>query len=294
MSAGLEGFREHLERTESPRTVLAYFADGAAFEAFRAGRPAGIDLYEAWADSVNHGRCRPKTFARKKAGVNRWLAFLARHGDQEAARTLAILHGGYKVGPQVRPADRKRVEPVTPEEYRDAGARAPAWGRALMALLWWAGPRISEVVGDPLAGIPALTVADGRALASEGCTVTRGKGGKVRTLVLPAAIRGELASWLDGREPDSPLFPSPSNPGRPVTPQSVNAMLHQAGLRCGAHAFRHAYKARLRRAGVAEEVIRALMGHGPRSVTDNYGEPTIVELLAAVERLADSQEVDRT
>ncbi len=132
--------------------------------------------------------------------------------------------------------------------------------------------------------IPPLTVRDGLAFAARGYVQTFGKGGKVRTLVMPSAGRAELAGWLDGRHPGEPLFD--------VTPQAVNAMLHRAGLRGGAHRFRHGFKLRLRRAGVREEVVRAMMGHGPRDATDRYGAVAVEEMLEAMERLTCGKEGD--
>ncbi len=107
-------------------------------------------------------------------------------------------------------------------------------------------------------------------------------------LVLPTAGRKELATWVEGKPLAASLFPSPANPERAISPQAVNAMLHAAGLR-GAHAFRHSYKVRLRRASVPEEVIRSFMGHGPANVTQAYGRMDIGEMLAAAERLVEAK-----
>ncbi len=169
----LESFKQHLERTESPRTVTAYLADASEFERFRAGRPVSIDTLEAWVATVNHGR-KPQTVGRKLAGVRRWLAFLGRHGDMEATAALAILTGGYQITRGPRQIDRRQIQPVTAEEYLAARDCAPVWGRHLMDLLWWTGCRISEAIGDPVAGIPHLTIRDGLALTRDGYVQTAG------------------------------------------------------------------------------------------------------------------------
>lgn len=289
----LDTFKTHLQATAgSGRTVLAYTADAERFEDYRASRPVTMDLYEAWVGTLE--ALRPQTVTKKRAAVNRWLAYLGRHGDDGAARTLGILAGGYKVGRRVRERDVEPVEPVTEIEYQAALGRAPVWGQHLMRLLWSSGARISEVIGDEIAGIPALTVGQGAQLVKTGHTGTVGKGGRRRLLILPSTARRVLSEWVDtrfGGLPDStvlsraPLFPSPQEPGRPVTAQAVNTMIHRAGLQHGAHAFRHSYKRRLRQAGVREEIIQALLGHGPRTTTDFYGRVTIPEMLAAVECL---------
>ncbi|MGH2625195.1 MAG: tyrosine-type recombinase/integrase [Anaerolineales bacterium] len=279
MSVTLDGFREHVRQVSAPRTALAYSKDAEGFEEFRAGRPLTLALVEAWAAGLDHGRLNAQTVARKTAALKAWLGHLGAHGDDDALRLVQVLRA-YRTSRGPRQADRRQVEPVTREEYREARARAPEWGRHLMDLLWWTGCRISEVLGDVQASvpIPPLTVRDGLGLVSRGYARTVGKGGKVRTLVMLSAGRIELARWLDGRDPGGPLFA--------VTPQAANAMLHRAGLQGGAHRFRHSFTSRLRRAGVREEIIRAMLGHGPRDATDRYGAVTVEEMIEAVERMA--------
>ncbi len=279
----LEGFREHLGRTGSPRTVTAYMRDARLFEVFRRNDPLSVDALERWVASFIG--INPQTTSRRLAAVRRWLAFRAKSGDGEAFQTLVVLQSGYQVARGPREADRRCVAALTVDEYHDARARAPEWGRTLMGLLWLTGARISEIIGDGLAGIPALTVEQGRELAERGFTRTRGKGGRVRLLVLPSSGRAELFECIAGREPHSPLFPSPSDPGRPVSKQAFNAALHRAGIAGGAHRFRHGYKARLRKAGVRDELIVHLLGHGPADTTARYGQPDLGELIAAAELL---------
>ncbi len=43
------------------------------------------------------------------------------------------------------------------------------------------------------------------------------------------------------------------------------------------HAWRHTFKARGFRAGIAEKVLDAIVGHAPATVGRGYGEPTLVD-----------------
>ncbi len=289
----LEAFTQHMTQVASPRTALAYGRDSEEFEGFRAGRSLSLPLVEEWAAGLNRGRLNPQTIKRKEAALKAWLGFLGAHGDDGALRLAQTLRV-YRVSRGPRQADRKRVEAVTAAEHEAAFVAAPLWGRHLMSLLWSTGCRISEVVGDAVSGIPALTVADGRALVQAGHVTTTGKGGRVRVLVLPSAGRAELAAWIAGRDPAESLFPSPAGRTKPVSKQGANSMLHRSGVLKGAHAFRHSVKERLRQAGVAEEIIRAVLGHGPRTVTDTYGRVSVREMLEAVEKLATLEEAKRS
>lgn len=278
----LEAFQAHLQHTASSgRTVLSYMEDARRFEDFRADRGSTIDLYEAWIETLS--ALRPQTVQRKRAGVNRWLAFLARHGSQEAVGTLAILQAGYRVGRKVRERDVEAVTLATEEHYQRALREAPPWGQQVASLLWNTGARVSEIVGDPIAGIPALTVERGAELVGQGHTETFGKGGRRRTLVLPSLGRHILATW---RPPAGQviLFASPRNSLAPITARAVEGLFARLSVP-HPHAWRHAYKTRLDRAGVRAEIVRALLGHGPRTVTDRYGQVSVREMLEVVEKI---------
>lgn len=270
-------FEEHLRATcGSERTVRAYVADSRAFVRFLGGRPPDIDAVEAWVSGLNHGANRPQTIQRKLSAVRRYLGYEARHGDEAAQKSLLILRD-YRGTPPVRQVDVERVRAITREEYAALRGKADARMKALLAAAWWTGARVSELLGDPLTGIPAMTAADGLQLVREGYAVTRGKGGKVRVLVLPSAGRADLRAYAETRQSGA-LFE--------ITPQGLNAWLHRAGFPGGIHAFRHAYRSRLRQAGVGEEMQARLLGHGPRTVTQGYGPAEAEEMAAAVERLS--------
>lgn len=277
----LTEFESHLRATcGSARTVIAYVADSREFIAFLAGRPASVGAVEEWIASLNHGRRKAQTVARKLAGVRRFLGHAARHGDEAAAKTLVVLRD-YKVTPAVRQADVEQVRAITRGEFLGLRKRADARMRALLDTVWWTGARISEVVGDDISGIPALTVADALLLVRQGFVQAVGKGGRIRTLVSPPGGREALRLYVE----EEARRAGSSRPLFEITAQGVNSSLHRLGFSGGIHSFRHAYRARLRRGGVGEDIARALLGHGPKNVTAGYGQPTVEELLAAVERL---------
>ncbi len=288
-------FEDYLrERGRSEHTIRAYSGDAGEFRIFLNGRAPTFDLFEDWTrECLNHGKLSPRSAQRKIAGAKVWLAFGARHGDSAAEATLErirlLASGGYRVGPAVRQRDEAAVSEVTEAEYREAMGRAGPEGRALLSLLWQTGARVSEVVGDPLAGIPALTVEGGRSLVEQGHVQTWGKGGRRRILVLSTAGREDLRMWVEARaaaigrtEGSGPVAAACLFD---MTTSTVRRHLKALLAELRPHRFRHALRARLRRAGVSDEVIHALLGHGPRDTTEGYGRVSLEEMLQAVEAL---------
>ncbi len=213
------------------------------------------------------------------AALRRFLGFAACHGNEAVLRTLEILHA-YKVTP-ARQVDAKPTAPVSRETYAVLRERSGAHYRSLWDVLWWTGARISEVLGDVVTGIPPLSGADVLALVERGHVQTQGKGGKWRTLVLPPKGReipcaGSRPDWTascrsrrsrSSRRPSTPPCTASESPAAPTVSDTHSA----PGLR---------------QAGVSEELMARLMGHGPRNVTDGYGAAGIEELLAVIERLS--------
>ncbi len=271
-------FEAHLRSTRgSLHTVNRYVRDAEEFLAFLGDRPVSVAAVEGWAAALNHGRLRPQTIRRRLAGVRALLGWMGAHGDTAARETLVVLRD-YRVAPPTRQADVRQIQPATEEDYQRARQSASPEGRALADLLWWTGCRISEVVGDAVAGIPALTATDGQALVQEGHVSTIGKGKKRRILVLPTRGRELLQPYVETRAAGAgALFP--------MSYVGAWRLLKSIGVP-PPHAWRHAYRARLRKAGVHDQVAKALLGHGPHDVTESYGRVGLDEMLDAAERTA--------
>ena len=272
----LAQFEDHLRRiNRSERTVEAYVSDAQEFLAFAGDRAPSVSLVEDWVTSLRF-RLRPQSVARKLASVRSMLGYAAAHGNDEAAKVLIVLEN-YQVVPRVRQIDVEKPRGIDRETYLAARGRTSGRGRALLDVLWHTGARISEILGDKRIDIPPLTVHDGRMLVGRGYVVTAGKGGKRRTILLSRAGREALREYIDS-------LPGWGGPLFPMTKQAVGVRLRRQGLP-SPHAFRHAYRTRLRQLDLSDELQRAIMGHGPRDVTAAYGAPESAELLSAVEDL---------
>lgn len=167
-------------------------------------------------------------------------------------------------------------EPLTPDEVlallKGCSPTAPTGirNRALLALLWRGGLRISEA----LALMPKdLDPRDGTA------RVLRGKGSKSRVVPLDAQAFALIDRWSEWRER---LGISARRPlictlkGTPVQTAYVRQLLPRLAKRAGIlkrvhpHGLRHSYACDLRREGIEIGVISKALGHAHVSTTSIY------------------------
>jgi len=188
------------------------------------------------------------------------------------------------------PANKGRrypAEPLTPDEVRALISAVPGRGplgarnRALIALLWRSGLRISEAL--------ALRPAD--VDEREGTVrVRNGKGSKDRVAVIDSEALGYVRAWLEVRRANgingrAPIFCSVADgsngrgvrqPGRPMHSAYVRALLPKVAERAGiekrvhAHGLRHSHATELVAAGVPLHVIAGQLGHASTATTDAY------------------------
>jgi site-specific recombinase XerD len=142
--------------------------------------------------------------------------------------------------------------------------------RALIAVLWRSGLRISEAL--------ALEPRDVDLQAGT-LRVRHGKGDKSRTVGVDEQTAALLARWLDRRRGLGPGARAPvfcTLEGARVDPSYVRHLLprlaRKAGLdrRVHAHGLRHTYAAELARERTPINVIRDALGHSTLAVTDRY------------------------
>jgi site-specific recombinase XerD len=152
------------------------------------------------------------------------------------------------------------------------GSRAPTGvrNRALIAVLWRCGLRISEALALELRDVD---------LDAGTVRVRHGKGDRSRTVGLDEQTTALLARWLDRRQKLSPgaraaIFCTLA--GGRIDSSYVRRLLPRLAAKAGidrrvhAHGLRHTYAAELAREGTAINVIRDALGHTSLAVTDRY------------------------
>jgi len=150
--------------------------------------------------------------------------------------------------------------------------RAPTGvrNRALIAVLWRCGLRISEALALELRDVD---------LDAGTVRVRHGKGDKSRTVGIDEQTAALLARWLDRRRQLSPGARAPifcTLASRRLDTSYVRRLLPRLAAKAGidrrvhAHGLRHTYAAELAREGTAINVIRDALGHTSLTVTDRY------------------------
>jgi len=150
--------------------------------------------------------------------------------------------------------------------------RAPTGvrNRALIAVLWRCGLRISEALSLELRDVD---------LDAGTVRVRHGKGDRSRTVGLDEQTAALLARWLDRRQKlgagaRAPIFCTLQ--GGRLDSSYVRRLLPRLARKAGierrvhAHGLRHTYAAELAREGTAINVIRDALGHTSLAVTDRY------------------------
>jgi len=151
-------------------------------------------------------------------------------------------------------------------------SRAPSGvrNRALIAVLWRCGLRISEALALELRDVD---------LDAGTVRVRHGKGDKSRTVGLDEQTTALLARWLDRRKKLSPGARAPifcTLQGARIDSSYVRRLLPRLARKAGidrrvhAHGLRHTYASELAREGTAINVIRDALGHTSLAVTDRY------------------------
>lgn len=179
--------------------------------------------------------------------------------------------------------DRRRVPAFTQDQqvrlFHASGAgRYPVRDRALLLLLLDTGARASEVCG--------LLV--GHLNLAERVATLLGKGGKWREVPLSEETAEYLRRHLGERPPgdNDPVFLSEGGAAltRSGLLQWTKRLAERAGLvgiEMHPHQFRHTFSTVWDRSGGSKAVRRAIMGHGPRDVTDGYVDVGRAEAWAA-------------
>ncbi|MFC1707999.1 tyrosine-type recombinase/integrase [Planctomycetota bacterium] len=183
---------------------------------------------------------------------------------------------------------REEMEAViaAPNESTWSGRR----DRAMFAMLYNTGARVSEVIGLRLLDLP---------FDREASVHLRGKGRKQRVVPLWKSTVKQLRCWIDelAGTPESPVFPN--RWGKPMSRSGVEQRLRVAvskaakncstlgNRRVSPHTVRHTTAMHLLQAGVDITVIALWLGHESPSTTHLYVEADLAMKERALQKLQD-------
>lgn len=247
-------------------TRRAYAQDAARFLAFVGKSLPDVTLedLQGYADSL--GDLAPATHGRRLSVVKSMLTFLHRLGRIP-----------FNVGAMVKrpPIKSRLAERILPEAdvHRLIALEPDKRNRAMLRLLYAGGLRRAELVG--------LRWRDLQPRDDAGQVNVYGKGGKTRTVLLPASVWRELMA-LRGFRADSARNPGPDAPvfvsrkGGPLDPSQVLRIVQAAAARAGIdakaspHWLRHAHASHALDRGAPVHLVAATLGHASIATTGKY------------------------
>jgi integrase/recombinase XerD len=216
-----------------------------------------MDL-QAYADSLGGA---PATRIRALSAVKSLLTFGQRTG-------FLILNVGAAL--KLPPRKDTLAERILDEaEVHTLLAREPGHrNRVLLRLLYRAGLRVSEIAG--------LSWRDLHARDEGGQITVFGKGGKTRTVLLPADVWRDLVSLRGDAALEDPVFRS--RRGRHLDPSAVFRIVRRAAERAeleaqgkvSPHWLRHAHATHALERGAPIHLVQATLGHASVATTGRY------------------------
>lgn len=274
---------------KSEHTRRGYLADLAAFEAWRAGRPASKLLVEQYLAELQASGRSPTTINRRLAGI-RWyarrMADLLRDlssPEWEGSRRAALIDQAERIASVegVRGVRAKKGRHISAGELaammgacEDDPGPAGLRDACLVALASTCGLRRDELGG--------LTVEDWRILEGEGELTIHGKGDKSRIAYINNGAYSALVDWLQLRGPGpGPLFCAILKSGQMIKSKRLHGealrqilikRLKQAGVNQPTtwHDFRRSFAGNLLDGGADLVTVQKLMGHSSPTTTANY------------------------
>lgn len=173
--------------------------------------------------------------------------------------------------------DARLPRPVPLDDFRVALRSATGDLVAMIVLAGYLGLRSGEVA--------RLTREDVLRERRGAFLTVHGKGGKVRTVPLPAELLDLLSPWLLGR---GPVFFTPS--GRQATPryvsESISEHFHNLAMPYTAHRLRHRAATRLLELTSDVRLVQQFLGHASLNTTAGYTQVADGRALSSVQLLS--------
>lgn len=162
----------------------------------------------------------------------------------------------------VRPRlDARQARPVPNDDFRTALRTANGDLVAMLILAGYLGLRVGEIA--------AITREDVLREPSGRFLIVHGKGGKERTVPLPAALFTVLEPWFAGHGPVF-LKPKGAQATGPFVTAQISDHFHMLGMAHTAHKLRHRAATRLLSLTRDLRLVQQILGHASPATTAGY------------------------
>jgi site-specific recombinase XerD len=276
-SPAINHFLRVIKLGRSHNTWVSYAHDLKLFFAVVAKPPEAVDRQDCltFIEQQDRAGHATTTVNRRLAALSSLFGELQLYDpDRFTQNVVQPLERGLTQGRRVqryRPSLYRRQPARVPDIIAAADLRRffdalPSWrDRTLMLLMWISCLRISEAVGIRFGDIECSRRSIRIGAAA--------KGGRPRTVYVDHLTFAALNRYLDAER--AALFPEMEAVfvafrgrarGQPLSANAVQHLLAYHARRCGvaalhAHLFRHTGITQLLQQGMAEPVVRALVGH---------------------------------
>jgi len=281
-------------REVSPNTVIAYkqALDTLVkyLECIGFGRdamkldvltPSHIEGFMVWMSKDQN--CKPRTCNLRLSAIKTFLRYCGRHTIVNESISRAVLEMPMKKvrKDKIEYMSSEAVAAImsTPDSSRVIGRR----NKAMLSLLYDSAARVQELVDIEIGDI---YLYDNAGTISEPFVTLRGKGSKLRNVILSQKTARLIQSYIDEFHPrairGTPLFYTKRNGvlwllsvdsvSRILKESAENARLHESGIpaRIHCHLLRKSRAMHLYIAGVPLPAIMELLGHTSMNTTSGF------------------------
>ena len=268
----LQRFKAYLRRRyPDRRTPIDYVSDIRQFHrsCSKSWDQVKVKDIDRFVDAMHRKNLKPATIARRVMALKVYFDFLANDtGNFNHANPVLLKRHAPKLGRHL------------PRDLSDADATR-LWNiltsprdRTLVALMWHAGLRVSEVVGLTLDDVIPFSAPEAATSRLPAYLRVLGKGQKERIVYLNQETLAVLNAWLAVRPQVTGRVLFLNDRGHPLGTSGVqwllNAYGEKLGLHLTPHRLRHTFARQLIEAQMPVESLATLMGHAQISTTQIY------------------------
>jgi integrase/recombinase XerD len=270
LSAWSQAFLDfcRIEKGLAPNSVTAYRRDLARFDAFATGAAAGPDTVRRYLDSLYAAGLSSRSIARHLTTLRNLFAYLLREGriERDPVGSIPLPRQWQSLPKRLSLEEVNRLvaapDPATPLGQRD---------RAMLELLYAAGPRVSELCQVEMRGLNL----------DLGILKVTGKGNKQRLVPIGKQAATAIRLWVDQGRPRllkgrASRFAFVTARGAPLTRQGFWKLIRLYGRKAGIgcpitpHLLRHTFATHLLEGGADLRSVQTMLGHADIATTQIY------------------------